>query len=99
MAIEKTFEPRYTAGQVVTPDVASASVTLGFLSETMCLSNLGSTIVYIRVGQAGISASTADYPVFPSSQVTVSKSIDANTVAFISPGGPGSLHIIPGVGY
>lgn len=99
MAIEKTFEPRYTAGQIVTSGVTSANVTLGFLSETVCLSNLGSVVVFIRVGMPGISASTADYPVFPSSQVTVSKEIDADTVAFISPAGAGSLHILPGVGY
>jgi hypothetical protein len=99
MAIEKTFEPRYTAGQTVTPNTTSSSVTLGFSSETICFSNLGATVVYIRVGVDGIAASTADYPVLPSSQITVSKALDETTVAFISPGGAGTLHIIPGVGY
>jgi hypothetical protein len=99
MAIEKTFEPRYTAGQTVSPSTTSSSVTLGFSSETICFSNLGATVVYIRVGVAGITASTADYPVLPSSQITVSKALDETTVAFISPGGTGTLHIIPGVGY
>jgi hypothetical protein len=99
MSVEKTFEPRYTVGQIVTPNVSSASITLGFLSETLCLSNLSNTVVYVRVGQGSISATTADYPVLPGSQVTISKGIDDNIVAHISPGGAGSLHIIPGVGY
>ena len=99
MSAEKTFEPRYTVGQTVIPDVTSQSIAIGYASETICLSNFGTEVAFVRVGLPGITATTADYPVMPASQVTISKGLDDSTVAFISPSGPGSLHIIPGVGY
>ena len=94
------FQPAYSLGVTVTPDVTSASVTLGFTSESVVFTNLGSTIVYVRVGTAGSGApaTTAGYPVLVGSQVSIGKDQDDDTVSFISPAGPGSLHIIQGIG-
>ena len=94
------FQPAYSTGVTVTPDVTSASVTIGFTSESLVFTNLGATIVYVRVGTAGSGApaTTAGYPVLVGSQVSIGKDQDDNTVSFISPGGAGSLHIIQGIG-
>ena len=94
------FQPAYRLGVTVAPNVTSASVTLGFTSESIVFTNLGSTIVYVCVGNAatGAPATTAGYPVLVGSQITIGKDQDDDTVSFISPGGPGSLHIIQGLG-
>jgi len=94
------FQPAYNSGVTVTPNVTSASVTMGLTSESLVFTNLGSTIVYVRVGTAGSGApaSTAGYPVLVGSQVSIGKDQDDDTVSFISPGGAGSLHIIQGIG-
>ena len=75
-------------------------MTLGFTSESLVFTNLGSTVVYVRVGTAesGAPATTSGYPVLVGSQVSIGKDQDDNTVSFISPGGAGSLHIIQGIG-
>ena len=94
------FQPAYRLGVTVVPNVTSASITLGFTSESIVFTNLGSTIVYVRVGNAvtGAPATTAGYPVLVGSQITIGKDQDDDTVSFISPSGPGSLHIIQGLG-
>lgn len=94
------FQPAYSTGVTVTPDVTSASVTIGFTSESLVFTNLGATVVYVRAGTAGSGApaTTAGYPVLVGSQVSIGKDQDDDTVSFISPDGPGSLHIIQGIG-
>ena len=94
------FQPAYNSGVTVTPNVTSASVTMGLTSESLVFTNLGSTIVYVRVGTAGSGApaTTSGYPVLVGSQVSIGKDQDDDTVSFISPGGAGSLHIIQGIG-
>jgi hypothetical protein len=94
------FQPAYNLGVTVTPNVTSASVTIGFTSESLVFTNLGATVVYVRVGTAGSGApaTTSGYPVLVGSQVSIGKDQDDDTVSFISPGGAGSLHIIQGIG-
>jgi hypothetical protein len=55
--------------------------------------------VYINVGTSGITASTADYPILPNSQISLSKCQYDTHVAYITSSGTGSIHIIPGEGY
>lgn len=94
------FQPAYSTGVTVTPNTTSASVTLGFTSESLVFTNLGATTVYVRVGTAssGAPATTSGYPVVVGAQITLGKDQDDDTVSFISPDGPGSLHIIQGIG-
>jgi hypothetical protein len=94
------FQPAYNSGVTVTPDVTSASVTLGFTSESLVFTNLGTTTVYVRVGTAssGAPATTSGYPVLVGSQISIGKDQDDDTVSFISPSGAGSLHIMQGIG-
>jgi hypothetical protein len=51
------------------------------------------------VGTGSTTATTADYPVLPNTQIVVSKAQDQNTVAYIAPAGGGSIHILAGEGY
>jgi len=95
------FQPAYNGGVTVAPGVSSASTNFGpNTSESLVLTNLGTTTVYVRVGSSAntVTASTKDYPVVAGSQVSLGKTLDDNVVAYISPGGTGSLHIILGRG-
>jgi len=96
------FQPNYTNGVTVTPNGTSQSVTIGFTSESLVFTNLGDVIVYVAVGNVAagniVEASTTCYPVMVNSQVSIGKDQDDDTVAFISPDGDGSLHIIQGIG-
>lgn len=99
MSILDTFMPAYGSGQTVTPGFASASVTLGRGSKSLCITSLNLVQCYIRVGTSGVVADTVDYPIPVNGQVTISKFQDFDTVAFIAPAGNGSLHIMAGEGF
>jgi hypothetical protein len=100
MAIQASFGPSYGTGVTVSPTTSSASSTLGLGSKSLVITNLSTTIAsYVRVGTGSATATTADYVVLPSSQVSISKDQDANTVAYITASGTGSLHIMAGEGY
>jgi hypothetical protein len=100
MAIQASFGPSYGTGVTVSPTTSSASSTLGLGSKSLVITNLSATVAsYVRVGTGSTTATTADYVVLPSSQVSISKDQDANTVAYITASGTGSLHIMAGEGY
>lgn len=95
------FQPAYNSGVTVAPGTSTDFTTFGpNTSESVVLTNLGTTTVYVRVGSSfdTVEASVADYPVVAGSQVSLGKTLDDNVVAYISPGGTGSLHIILGRG-
>jgi len=93
------FIPKYAAGQTVSPTTTSASVTLGVGSKSLCLTNLGSVLIYVRASSNGFAATNKDYPVPVGSQVTIGKFQDDSILAYISDSGTGSLHIIQGEGF
>lgn len=99
MADSATFAPAFGQGQTVAPGVASASVVCGLNSRNLCLTNLGTFVCYVRASLGASTATIADYPVSPGSQVSITKSQGSDIVSFISPGGTTSLHIIPGDGF
>jgi uncharacterized cupin superfamily protein len=100
MVAQAPFNPVYGSGITVTPTSTSASSTLGLGSKNLALTNLSSTIVtYIRVGDGSQTATAADYPVLPNTQVRITKDDRHTTIAYVSPAGSGSLHIIAGEGY
>lgn len=94
-----TFGPSYTKGVTVAPGIASASTTIGAGSKTLCLTNLGTVVCYVRVSSVAASATTADYPVPAGAQVSISKPQDDGIVSYITAAGTASLHIIPGEGF
>jgi len=100
MSVQAAFNPAYGTGTTVAPGVASASSTIGVGSKALVITNLSTTVLsYIRVGTGSTTATTADYPVLPNTQIVVSKAQDQNTVAYIAPAGGGSIHILAGEGY
>lgn len=98
MTVVVTFAPAYTQGQTVSPAAASASVAIGRGAKTICLTNTGSAICYVRTGVSGVAATTADYAVPVGYQVTISKPQDHTHLAYISAAGT-TLHAIPGEGF
>ena len=99
MAIQASFDPAYGTGITVAPTSSSASSTLGRGSKSLVLTNLGSVTVYVRVGETAATATTADYPVLPGTQVSISKNQDSAVIAYITAASTGSLHIMAGEGY
>ena len=100
MAAFETFNPAYTQGITVAPGAVAANSTIGLNSKSLCLTNLGTIIVYVRTYKSSDgtkSATTADYPV-PFGQVTITKPDDHDAITYIG-GVGGSLHVIPGEGF
>ena len=101
MAALETFNPAYTQGITVAPGAVAASSTIGLGSKSLCLTNLGTISVYVRTYKASDgakSATAADYPVLPLTQVTITKAEDHDTLTYIGAVGA-SLHAIPGEGW
>lgn len=99
MSIDVTFNPSYTKGITVAPSTVSAASAIGFGSKTLCITNLGSFVVYVRVGDSDVVATAADYPILPLTQLSIGKNQDETHVAYVTSSGTGSLHIIPGEGF
>jgi hypothetical protein len=94
-----SFQPAYGSGVTVAPTSSSASSTLGLGSQSVVVTNLSSTVVaYVRIGAGAQTATTADYPVLPFTQVSLSKGRTDDTVAYVTGSSTGSLHIISGRG-
>jgi hypothetical protein len=93
------FIPKYAAGQTVSATTAAANVTLGVGSKSLCLTNLGTVLVYVRASSTGVAATNKDYPVPVGSQVTIGKFQDDSILSYLADSGTGSLHIIQGEGF
>lgn len=94
----KTFQPAYGTGVTLTVGSSSASTEIGVGGRQLCITSLNAVQCYLRCGQSGAVATTADYPIPPNGQVTITKRADDDFIAAIAPAGGGSLHIIEGDG-
>lgn len=95
----ETFIPTYGTGVKVSPGSTSASVAIPGDAPAIVVTNLSSYIVtYVRTGTDSATATTADYPVLPGTQVSLSKGRFENRLAYITESGTSSLHIISGRG-
>ena len=93
------FAPGFGHGSVLTATGTSANALIDAQSQTLCLTNLGSNVCYIRLSQSATdTATTADYPIPGGAQVSITKNRDYSRIAYIAAGGT-SLHIIPGEGF
>lgn len=99
MTVIATFAPSYTKGVTVAPGTASASSTIGAGSKSLCLTNLSTTVCYVRVSSVAATATAADYPVPAGAQVSISKPQDDGIVSYVTAAGTASLHIMPGEGF
>lgn len=99
MSQEYTFTPVYGTGVTVAPSTSSASSTLGKGQKQYVVTNTGSVVCYVRAGVGSATATAADYPVLPNTQVAITKDRGADTIAYLAASGSGALHIIPGEGF
>lgn len=101
MEIQKPFIPRRGGGQTVSSvPVTSTSITIGAGSDVLVFTSPSSNtgIVYVAIGPVGVTATTADYPIIPGSQVSIGKFLDDGTVALVCPTGSADIHVIGGIG-
>jgi len=98
MSVLAPINPAYTQGQTVTAAAAAASVSVNKAAKQLAVTNLGLNVAYVRTGTGTIAATTADMPVLPGTQVTLTKGNDQETFSYISAAGT-TLHVIPGEGW
>lgn len=95
---KQPIQPAYGSGVTLAPGVATASSAITKGNKQGVLTNTGANLAYIRIGKAGIQASSADYPVPAGAQVVVTKAMDDDTIAHISPLGT-TLHYMNAEGF
>jgi len=92
------FNPSFNEGQTVTATATPATTQIGKGRKQLAITNTGSNIAYVRVGNGSRTASIADFPILAGTQIAISKFEDDDYLCYISAGGT-SLHIIPGEGW
>lgn len=101
MSIFAPFAPAYTSGQSEAVTATAGDITgLPAQSKSLCLTNIGTQTVYVRVteGDETAVATAADYPVPANTQVIIGKGYQTR-LSHVAPGGAGStLHVIAGEG-
>lgn len=97
MSVINQFSQRLGSNQVVSPAAVSASVDVNPQDKAVRLVNSGANICYVRIGGGAQTATTADVPVRPLSEIIIRKSDGADTVAYISALGT-TLNIATGEG-
>jgi hypothetical protein len=99
--IEQTFAPAYGQAVVVASvTTTSAASAVGLGSKSLVITNTGDTnAIYLRTGLSTAVATTADYCLMPSAQVSISKPQDHTHIAYITAASTSSLHAIPGEGF
>jgi hypothetical protein len=98
MTIKAPVQPAYGSGNIATPGAGGTGTLALPKTRQVIVTNQGANVVYVKVGGAGISASTSDYPVQPGLQVVLSKSAEDIVLAFNSPAGT-TLHAMGGEGW
>lgn len=100
MASMAAFSPIWGQGITASVTATSGNSLKGFNSKSLCLTNIGDKVAYVRTGVgSSVAATTADFPVLPSQQVTITKPNDDDYVAYICAATEStSLHIMPGEG-
>jgi hypothetical protein len=99
MTIRQPVYPAYGSGQVLTPAAASATATIRTGNKQLILTNLGTNVCYVRVGQSGLgAATTADYPIPAGAQVVVTRNEQDTQLSHISAAGT-TLHAMNAEGF
>ena len=95
-----TFKPGYGTGSLNAVTDASSSVSIPENARSIALSNLGSSTVWVRVTDGASTATTSDYPVLASQQVSIAKGRPQGTLSMVcNTGDSSTLHVIVGEGF
>lgn len=97
MTMRAPFNPTAGANQVVTPAAAAARITIDPASKSVRLVNSGANICHVRITAAAGTATIADTPVLPNSDLIVSKGEGQGSLSYISAAGT-TLHVQTGEG-
>lgn len=98
MSVLAPFNPAYTQGQTVNSAAVAASIAVNASAKQLTITNLGNNVAYIRTGTGTIAATTADMPILPGTQVSLTKGEMQDVLSHISAAGT-TLHVIPGEGW
>jgi hypothetical protein len=99
MNIQEPFTPLYGSGVTVSAIATSANVAIEKDAQSVCITNTGSNIAYIKTSVVNTAtATTADYPILPFCQAIITKQSGQGFLAYISADGT-SLHVMMGGGF
>ena len=98
MAFLSTFIPAFKSGKSISATAATASTALGTETGSLCLTNTGTEVVYVAIGDSTIVAAATDYPVLGGAQVSIGRDARSTHVAAICPTGTATLLVISGEG-
>ena len=98
MNILEPFAPTYGSGKTLTAGVASLTTSVHEDAKSICITNTGANIAYVRIGNSSSVATTADYPILAGDQAIITKTQGDNTLAYISAAGT-TLHVMVGQGW
>lgn len=102
MTIQSNFRPKQGSGQIASPAVGSAVLTIGDGSRTLRIKNTGATNpMSVRTGRASDGTVTAvvntDLTLYPGEVVYIEKDPRHDTLAHVSTAGT-TMHVIAGEG-
>ena len=102
MSRDKVFNPAWESGQIISVSSTTANVEIAEPSNntTLVVTNTGATTCYVNIGSTAAlsAATTAGYPVLPTSQILLTKRLDDKFVSAITASSTTSLHVMPGNG-
>lgn len=89
------FDPDRGANQVLTAGATSLNTALNTGSPSVRICNISANIAHVRIGIGAQTATTADVPIPPTSQVILRKDDAENNIGYISASGA-TLHVQTG---
>ena len=90
------FSPSSGSTQTVAVGATSASVSIDPQDTVLQLLNVGTAVVFIRMGRGAQTATVTDYPVLNGAVTEIAAFSGADTVAVISAAGGETLYVTTG---
>lgn len=99
MALTYAFQPAYGTGGSASTGASSAEISIGSGQKSIKITNSDSTNgAFVKVGNSGISATSADLWVAPGETVVLTKEQDHDTLAHLQSVGSVDIYYILGEG-
>lgn len=97
--MKQTFSPAFggTKSISVTTTTSSAAIESSEC-DTVLLTNLGDDIIYVRLGDSSVEATSADLPILGASAQTINRSHNHTHIAAIADSETATLKVTPGYG-
>lgn len=95
---ESTFYPVSKSGKSISATSTSARVALGTETGSLCVTNTGTELSYVCLGDSSVVADATDYPVLGGTQISIGRGPLTTHVAAICPGGTSVIKFNSGEG-